>query len=52
MLTCLRVLTDILLTDPQISWWMACSNSLLLTMARTLPLLLLAQKGVTTSIED
>merc|ERR1719347_652757 len=34
----------------QISWCMACSNSLLLSMALTLPLLLLARYGVTISI--
>ena len=39
-------------THEQISWCIACSNSLLLRMARTLPLLLLAQKGVTTSTDD
>jgi len=35
-----------------ISWWMACSNWSLFTIARTLPLLLLAQKGVVTSTFD
>ena len=39
-------------THEQISWCIACSNSLLLRMARTLPLLLLAQKGEVTSTLD
>ena len=35
-----------------ISWWIACSNSLLFRIARTFPLLLLAQYGVTISTLD
>ena len=36
----------------QISWWTACSNSLLLRMALTWPSLFWAQKGVVTSTLD
>ena len=42
----------VLLTNLQISWCIACSNCSLLRIARTLPLLLLAQYGVVTSTLD
>ena len=44
--------SKMIVTYEQISWWMACSNSLLFRMALTLPLLLLAQKGEVTSTFD
>merc|ERR1719500_2601465 len=40
------------LVDRQISWWIACSKVLSFTMARTLPSLFVAQKGVVTSTRD